>query len=118
MLSTHIPRARRSLFRLAAALGLGLGLLAASATSTSAMNCGEIEDPFTGAVIELPCLVEDRYLVEPEPCLCPFVDQIDESWRLTVDEPRYAAQSAFVSRLDMVALNPQPLPPKAIGFFR
>jgi hypothetical protein len=117
-LSTHISHARRSLFRLAAALGLGLGLLAASATSTSAMNCGEIEDPFTGAVYELPCLVEELYPADPEPCLCPYVDQIDETWRLTVDEPRYAARSTFVSRLDMVALNPQPLPPKAIGFFR
>ena len=114
---THFPRARRSLVRLAAALGLGLGLLAASAATTSA-NCGVIIDPITNTVIEIPCEVDLYTPVLPDPpCLCPYVDTVFDPRVLTIDQHGLAVDaSAFTSPGDLVALNPQPLPPRAFGF--
>jgi len=116
-LVTHVPRARRSLTRLVAALGLGLGLLAASATTTSA-NCGVIIDPYTNTVIEIPCAVDLYTSVQPDPpCLCPYVDTYFDPRVLEIDQRGLTLDaSAFTSPGDLVALNPQPLPPRAFSF--
>jgi hypothetical protein len=110
----HIPRASRPRARLAAALGLGLGLLAAGATTSSA-SCGVVIDPYTGAIIEIPCADEIYIPFDPNPpCLCPYVDVFVDDRVLTMDLRLAADQSVVGSRVDLVSLNPQPLPPRAL----
>jgi len=95
---------------------LGLGLLAASATTSSAMNCGEFTDPATGTVFELPCLVEIYAPVEPDPpCLCPWSEFIGDQGVIFEDRGLSTGAAVFTSPVDLVALNPQPLPPRALG---